>query len=177
MANTEIMGTAYHQDVAQTAPFLVERKSTIMFRSVEQVVTEIWSRIDGVCLYYPHGSILEVYNVFSFDSIVGHICCADSAHGRRVDTPPAISGDRAWLVIPWLTKPDFSNFQVGDERPPCTFRPSLIILALDSSISTFFPLIVVGISGTSSTNRGTWRALRPCLMAPLSDARREGVRV
>lgn len=39
---------AARNDMAQAAPFLVDRKSTIIFSSVDQVITEIWSRMDAV---------------------------------------------------------------------------------------------------------------------------------
>jgi hypothetical protein len=45
-----------------------------------------------------------------------------------------------------------------------------------TAISTFFPLIVTGTSGTSKTNLGTWRALRLARIADFNSARRMGVR-
>ena len=41
---------AARNDIAQAAPFLVDRRSTIIFSSVDQVITEIWSRMDAVCI-------------------------------------------------------------------------------------------------------------------------------
>lgn len=45
-----------------------------------------------------------------------------------------------------------------------------------TATSTFFPLMVTGMSSTSKTNLGTWRALRFCRMAALRPLRRDGVR-
>ncbi|KAF8312083.1 hypothetical protein DL93DRAFT_2082441 [Clavulina sp. PMI_390] len=38
---------AAREDIAQTAPFVTDRKSSILFTSADQVVTEIWSRTDA----------------------------------------------------------------------------------------------------------------------------------
>ncbi|KAF8326830.1 uncharacterized protein EI90DRAFT_1876391 [Cantharellus anzutake] len=35
---------ASREDIAVTAPFLLDRRSTVAFRSVEEVITELWSR-------------------------------------------------------------------------------------------------------------------------------------
>ena len=39
---------AARNGMAQAAPFLVDRRSTIIFSSIDQVITEIWSRVDAV---------------------------------------------------------------------------------------------------------------------------------
>ena len=44
----EVECAATREDIGKSAPFLVERRSTMVFGSVDQVVTEVWSRIDSV---------------------------------------------------------------------------------------------------------------------------------
>lgn len=50
---TEDDASAARHDIAQTVPFLIDRKSTIMFESVDQVITEVWSRLDNVRRFLP----------------------------------------------------------------------------------------------------------------------------
>ncbi|KAF9509735.1 hypothetical protein BS47DRAFT_1320078 [Hydnum rufescens UP504] len=48
VVSDEIECAAAREDIGKTAPFLVERRSTMVFGSVDQVVTEVWSRMDSM---------------------------------------------------------------------------------------------------------------------------------